>query len=72
VFLGFVVNAKRIKMDKENVKAIQELTTSKLIIEVRSFHGLASSYRRVVKDFITLATLLTEIVKKSVGFKWGI
>jgi hypothetical protein len=32
---------------------------------------LASFYRRFVKDFNTLAAQLTEIVKKSVGFKWG-
>ena len=43
----------------------------KSIIEVRSFHGLASFYRRFVKDFNTIATPLIEIVKKNVGFHWG-
>ena len=32
---------------------------------------MASFYRRFVKNFSTLAAPLTEIVKKSVGFKWG-
>jgi len=32
---------------------------------------LASFYGRFVKDFSTLAAPLTEIVKKSMGFKWG-
>jgi hypothetical protein len=71
VFLGYVVSAKGIEMDEAKVKAIQEWPTPKSITDVRSFHGLTSFYRRFVKDFSTIASLLTEIVKKAVGFKWG-
>jgi hypothetical protein len=69
VFLGYVVTAQGIEMDKEKVRVIQDWLTPKSVIEIRSFHELASFYRRCVKDF-TIAAPLTEIVKNPVGFKW--
>uniref|UniRef100_A0A2N9J0L0 Integrase catalytic domain-containing protein n=1 Tax=Fagus sylvatica TaxID=28930 RepID=A0A2N9J0L0_FAGSY len=60
-----------IEVDEEKVNAIKEWPTPKSITEVRSFHCLASFYQRFVKDFSTLAALLTEVIKKNVGFHWG-
>jgi len=71
VFLGFVVSAKGIEVDEEKIKAIQEWSTSSSVGHVRSFHGLASFYRRFVKDFSTIVAPLTEVIKKNVAFKWG-
>jgi hypothetical protein len=71
LFLGYVVTMQGIEMDVEKVKAIRDWPTSKLVSEVRSFHGFGSFYRRFVKDFSTIVVLLTEIVKKSVSFKWN-
>ncbi|XP_031276789.1 uncharacterized protein LOC116135233 [Pistacia vera] len=59
-----------ISVDKEKVRAIRDWPTPKNANEVRSFHGLASFYRRFVKDFSSIAAPLNELVKKNVIFKW--
>ncbi|KAA3480847.1 Retrovirus-related Pol polyprotein from transposon 17.6 [Gossypium australe] len=69
IFLGFIVSAQGIRVDEDKVKAIREWPTPKSLIEVRSFHGLASFYRCSVKDFSIIAVPLTEVIKKTMGFK---
>jgi len=71
VFLGFVVSADGIQVDEEKVKAIQDWPTPVNVSQVRSFHGLASFYRRFVKNFSTLAAPLNNLTKKDVPFTWG-
>uniref|UniRef100_A0A2N9IIM1 RNA-directed DNA polymerase n=1 Tax=Fagus sylvatica TaxID=28930 RepID=A0A2N9IIM1_FAGSY len=63
--------SNRIQVDEEKVRAIQEWPSPTSVGNVRSFHGLASFYRRFVKDFSSLAAPLTEVIKKNVGFRWG-
>nr|KYP42071.1 Retrovirus-related Pol polyprotein from transposon 17.6 [Cajanus cajan] len=70
-FLGFIVGKEGVQVDPEKIKAIQDWPTPKSVGDVRSFHGLASFYRRFVKDFSTLASPLNELVKKDVPFIWG-
>ncbi|XP_066347609.1 uncharacterized protein [Miscanthus floridulus] len=60
-----------IQVDEEKVKAIQDWPTPVNVSQVRSFHGLASFYRRFVKNFSTLAAPLNNLTKQDVPFTWG-
>ena len=51
VYLGFVISFDGLRMDPEKVKAILEWPTPENVGEVRSFHGLASFYRKFIKNF---------------------
>jgi len=68
IFLGFVVNENGVHVDPEKIKAIQEWSVPKNVGDIRSFHRLASFYRRFVSHFSTIASPLNELVKKDTPF----
>ena len=71
VYLGFVISADGLKMDPMKVKAILEWPTPKNVSEVRSFHGLASFYRKFIKNFSFICNAMTKKIRgDQKEFKW--
>lgn len=69
-FLGHVVSKDGIKVDPAKIEAVSKWEQPKNPTEIRSFLGYAGYYRRFVKDFAKIATLLTKLTRKNEKFIW--
>jgi hypothetical protein len=59
-------------MEPEKVKIIIEWEAPRFTRSIRVFVGFANYYRRFIDGFSVLITLLTELTKKGIPFKWGV
>jgi len=58
-------------MDPEKIAAIVNWPSPKILFEVCSFHGLASFYRKFIRNFSEIcAPMLDNIKKASQPFRW--
>jgi hypothetical protein len=71
IYLGFVISSNELKMDPEKVRAIKEWPSPRSVFEVRIFHGLASFYRKFIKNFSRICAPILGTIKKKHGyFHW--
>ncbi len=69
-FLGHLVDGDGIHTVDSKVTDVKNFPTPKSVENVRSFLGLAGYYRAFVKNFASIASPLTRLLKKDVPFQW--
>lgn len=70
-YLGFEISYEGIKPGKTKIEAVKNFPTPKNVHEVRQFIGLASYFRRFIKDFSVIARPLTDLTKKNQIWNWS-
>ena len=65
-FLGHVIENGSLEMSSEKIKAIQAWKTLfSSLKEVRAFLGLASYYRRFIRNFAKIAAPISDLLQKN-------
>src|ERR1043165_460512 len=70
-FLGYIIGKDGIKTDEKKVEKIKNYPRPTMIIELKGFLGLASYYRRFIKDFSKIAKPLNDLMK-GIDYEKGI
>ena len=69
MFFGSVVSGKGIQMDPSKIEEFKSWPMPKPLHDIQNFHSLASFYRQLIKEFITIIEPIIECLKRGT-FKW--
>jgi transposase InsO family protein len=70
-FLGFLVSHQGVRADPAKVDAIRSFPAPHDLRGARQFIGLASYYRRFVKNFSNVTAPISKLTKKTEPFRWA-
>ena len=70
-FLGHEISSEGLAPDADKVERVQNFTAPRNVRALRGFLGLASYYRKFIKDFSKIAAPLYELLRKGSTYGWG-
>ena len=70
-FLGHTISDSGLGTDPKKVEVVSEWPTPSSVKDVRSFVGMASYYRRFIRDFAKIAAPLNDIARMNQRFHWS-
>nr|VZH94052.1 unnamed protein product [Spirometra erinaceieuropaei] len=70
-FLGHIVSTEGVKTDPVKTEQIRSWPQLTSVSELRGFLGLASYYRRFIKDFAHIPAPLNRLTSKQNAFNWS-
>lgn len=70
-YLGYEISSSGVRPDETKIAAVKDFPVPKSVHEVRQFLGLASYFRKFIRNFGEIARLLTNLLKKDVPFCWS-
>lgn len=70
-YLGHIISREGVRTDPSKIDAVKHWPVPQDKHQLRSFLGLATYYRRFVKDFAKIAKSLHQLTEKGRQFKWS-
>lgn len=69
-FLGHIIKSGQIEADPQKIQAVAEWPIPTSVKQLQRFLGFTNFYRRFIKNYSSIAALLTRLTSPLVLFSW--
>lgn len=70
-YLGYIIDGRGLRTDPAKTDAVANWSAPNTVRKMLPFLGMASWYRRFIRNFSTIAAPLTRMTRKNARWNWG-